>query len=386
MMTTLRWLQIVSMLLLFLSWTSLNLAGQQTKQDMIQRYSQQAEQALAAKNASAAATALEALSRLTPNDPAVDANLGTVYYMQGRYKLAVERFQRALTLNPQIPNVRPLLGICYAELGQPQEAIPLLSPAFQRPPNEGVGRLIGIELMDAYHSLNENFEALEVSEELLKRYPNDPEILYRAAHLYGDRSLQVMGRLVKVAPNSPWKQMAFAEALEDEKRYDLAIIEYRKVIAADPAMPGVHDRLGTALLMNSKPGDDAQAEALKEFEEALAQDPRNADAEYEIAEIFRRRGQPTQAASHFSRAVEIKPDFEDAQIGLARALLDLHKPQKALPHLRAAVQLNPANAASHFLLARAYKSLGDETAYGRELALYQKYKAQPVSDSAAPEP
>ncbi|MGH9403871.1 MAG: tetratricopeptide repeat protein [Terriglobia bacterium] len=363
--------------ILLFSWTSFGLAGQQAEKNAIRRYSQQAEQAMAEKNADAAAAALEKLVRLTPNDPEVDANLGTVYYMQSRYEQAAERFQRALELNPQMPNVQPLLGICYAELGRPQKAITILSVAFQHPPNPGVGRLIGIELMGAYQSLNENFEALEVSEELLKRYPDDPEILYRAAHMYGDQSLEIMRRLVKVAPNSPWKRMAFAEALEGEKRYDLAIIEYRKVIASDPKMPGVHYLLGRALVSNSPGSKEAQDEALKEFQQAIGADPRNAGAAYEIGEIYRRRGQIEQATLYFSSAAKINPRLEDAQVALARALISLQKPVEALPHLRVAIQLNPQNATAHFLLAEVYKAQGDSAAYQREMALYRKYRVQP---------
>jgi tetratricopeptide (TPR) repeat protein len=236
--------------------------------------------------------------------------------------------------------------------------------------------------MLAYWSLNQHIEALKVLEELLGRYPNDPELLYRASHFYGDRALQTMKRLVDVAPESPWKRLAFAEALEAQKRYDLAIIEYRKVITADSSMAGVHYKLGRALLLKAPDSKEARDESLKEFQQALAQDPRNA-AEYEIGEICRRRGQPEQAVDHFSRAIEIDPGVEDAEIALARTLIHLHKPKEALPHLQAAIYLNPANEVSHFLLAGAYRTLGDATNYLNEMALYQEYHIRPYADKSA---
>jgi len=273
--------------------------------------------------------------------------------------------------------------MCDAELGRSKEALPILEPAFRRPPNSEIGRSIGLKLMSAYLSLDQHLKALDVSEELLERYPNDPEILYRASHLYGDRALQTMMRLVDVAPESPWKRMAFAEALEAGKHYDLAITEYRKVIAANPSMLGVNFRLGRALLLKAPDSKDAREEALKEFQQALALDPRNAAAEYEIGEIYRRRGQRERALDHFARAVEIDPRFEEPQIALARSLIDLRKPNDALPHLRAAIQLNPANEVSHFLLAGAYKALGETAKYQQELALYQKYHLRPYADKPA---
>src|SRR5204862_2240348 len=213
--------------------------------------------ALARKDLDAAGSALERLARLTPNVPEVYANLGTVYYTRGRYAQAAEALERELKLNPEIRNVPLILAICYAELGRAKEAVPILEPAFRRPPNKDIARTIGLALMSAYLSLDEHLKALEISEELVARYPNDPEMLYRASHLYGERALQTMVRLAEIAPESPWKRMAFAEALEAEKHYDLAIIEYRKVIEADPGMPGVDYRLGGALLLRG-PGS-AQA-------------------------------------------------------------------------------------------------------------------------------
>jgi tetratricopeptide (TPR) repeat protein len=374
---------LLSGILLLFALDSASSRGQETHGDAIQRYSDQAAQAMARRDAGAAAVALEKLARLTPTVPEVHANLGTVYYTQGRFAQAAQAFERALRLNPRLSNAPLMLGICYAELGRAKEAIPILEPAFRHPPNNEIGRTIGLKLMGAYVSLDQHTKALEVIEELLTRYPNDPELLYRASHLYGDRALQTMVRLVQVAPESSWKRMAFAEALEAEKRYDLAIIEYKKVLGADPGFLGAHYRLGRALMLNAVDSKEAREEALKEFQLALAQDPRNAGAEYELGEIYRRRGQPEEAAGHFSRAVEIDPRFEDARIGLARALIQLKRPKEALSQLRAALELNPRNEVSHFLLARAYSSIGDTANYQKEMGLYQKYHLRPYAEKAA---
>jgi len=375
---------------LFLSWVLLfsasltvSLAPQQGDEATIQRYSRQAEEALARKDPDAALVALEKLARLTPDNSEVYANLGAVYYSRGRYAQAVEAFRRALRLNPNIPDVPLMLGMCEAELGSLKEALPILEPAFRHPPSAEMGRMIGLKLATAYSLLGQHLRALEVIEALLDRYPNDPEILYHASHLYGDRALQIMTRLVDVAPESVWKRMAFAEALEEEKRYDLAIMEYRKVIAAEPDMTGAHYRLGRALLLKAPDSEEAREEALKEFQQDLALDSRNSAAEYEMGEIYRRRGQFEPAREHFSRAIEIDPNVEDAQIALARTLLRLRKPKESLPHLLVAIQMNPKNAISHFLLAGAYKSLGDSAGYRHQMALYQRYHFQPYADKSA---
>lgn len=370
------WPLFLSLAPLFFISHTLNLAAQQADDATVQHYSRAAEEALSRKDPDAAIAALEELTHLTPGNAQVYANLGAVYYTQGRYPQAAKAYQTALRLDPKITQVPLMLGMCDMELGQPKEAVPLLETAFQNPPNGEVGRSIGLNLSSAYLSLNQQSKALAITAALLDRYPNDPEILYRASHLYGDMALKTMTHLVDVAPNSVWQRMSFAEALEAEKKYDLAIIEYRKVIADDPDMTAVHYRLGKTLLLRAPDSPEARDEALKELQQAVVLDPRDSAAEYEIGEIYRRQGQLKLARDHFSRAVTLDPTVEDAQIALARTLLRLQEPKDSVSHLEAAIQVNPTNEISHFLLASAYKSLGKATEYENEMVLYRRYHSQ----------
>ena len=363
-------------------------ATAQSDEAAIRRYSQEAQQAMAAKDLVAAAGALEKLARLTPESAEVHANLGMVYYTEGRYSDAAAAFRKAVELKPGIPNGKLMLALSEAEIGRWKQAQPELEAAFRNPPNAEIGRTVGIELMQTDSSLAEPTKALEVNQEMLRRFPDDPEILYRASHLYADRALQTMTHLVAVAPDSPWKLMAFGEALESQKRYDLAIIQYRKVIASNQDVPGVHYRLGRVLLLSNPDSEGARSEALKEFQSALAADARNAGAEYEMGEIYRRSGDSVGAEAHFLRAVEIDSNFEQAQIAVARVLLSAQKPKEAVPHLSAAVRINPANEVSHFFLARAYRLLGEDAKSKQETALYQECHARslPASGNGEQEP
>jgi superkiller protein 3 len=349
----------------------LALAAQQPDNAEVVRYSRQAEQAMAAKDWAVAAQTLEKLSHLTPNVPEVQGDLGMAYYSQGRILEASQAFERALKLNPKMSQAHLMLGLCDAELGRNEKAIAILEPAFRHPPSKDIGRLVGLDLQRAYAGLGQYAKAVAVFDELLKRYPNDPEILFNASRLYAERSYQTMRQLIQADPNSVWVRYANAEVHESLQRYDLAIAEYRKVLEAEPRLPGVHLRIGQTLLRSS-PNPKVVEEAMSEFQQELAIAPQNADAEYELGEIYRRRSQFEEALEHFSHAVQFQPDFEEAQIGLARTLLNLGKSQEALPYLQEAVRLNPRNEVTHFLLASAYKALGETVNYQNEIGLYQE--------------
>lgn len=365
---------------------------QEPRQAQVDRYSRQAEEALARKDMDTAAGALEKLVNLTPKAAEVHANLGMVYYAQNRFAQAAQAFERALKLNSNLPNTSLMLGICFAELGRHKEALTLLEPTFKKPPSRETGRLVGLELLRVYNGLKQHGKAVVVSEDLLERYPDDPEVLYHISRLYGDRALQLMTRLVEVAPDSVWVRMARAEVHENQKHYDLAVQEYQGVLKRAPRMPGVHFRLGRVLLVSST-GPKNTDEAVRMFEEELAIDPQNSNAEYEIGEICRQRGQLDAAKEHFSRAIQFHPEFEDAQIALGRTLMNLKKADEALPHFQAAVRLGPENEVPHFLLARAYRELGDNEKYREELEFYQTLQTrrknshveQSFFSSAAPE-
>jgi tetratricopeptide (TPR) repeat protein len=340
----------------------------------LDRYSADAERAMAAHDWPAAAKALQQLARQAPGVPEVHANLGLAYYSQNLVSEAAAEFQKALSLNPKFPRAGWMLGLCNVELGRSEAAVKLLEPAWSHPPDEQAARLIGLDLLRAYQGVHQYGKAATLGEDLLRRYPKDAEIVYQVSRLHAGRSYQLMKELMQTAPDSYWVHDANAQVHESLQRYDLAQQEYRKAIELNPNAPGAHYGLGRAILGESK---DAQSidEAAREFERELAVSPENASAEFELGEIARERGQFEIAREHFSKAVRYTPDFFEAQVGLARLLLKQGSPREAIPHLEQAARLEPRDTLPHYLLATAHKTLGNAAAADRELNLYRTLRA-----------
>ena len=258
----------------------------------------------------------------------------------------------------------------------------MVTSAFNHPPDADTGLLVGLHLTRSYGELRQFDKALAAGEELLKRYPDDAEVLYQVSRLHADRSYRLMKQLLQAAPDSYWVHLANAQVQESLQRYDLAQQEYRKAIELNPNSPDVHVGLGRAILSASK---DSQAlvEASREFERELALSPENAVAEFELGEIARENGQPDKAREHLLRAVRYNPDFFEAQVALGRLFLKQGQPREAIAHLEVAARLDPRDKLSHYLLSSAHKSLGDQDAARRELDLYRKLGK---SDDEHPEP
>jgi tetratricopeptide (TPR) repeat protein len=314
---------------------------------------------------------------LSPGTAEVYGRLGLIYFQKGKFDEAVPALRQALKLKPSLPNTDVLLAMSLSELGRYEEALPGLEKGFRRSIDQPIRRMSGLQLVRAYTGLQRDSKAVETALELNRLFPNDPEVLYHTSRIYANYAYLTLRKLSEVAPNSVWRQQAAAEADESQGNLDLAISEYRQVLATDPARRGIHYRIGRVLLTRSSNGQaDTQTQALKEFGQELDLDPTNANAAYEIGEIYRKTGQLDKAQEFFEKALQYYPDFEEAQLGLGGVLIALRKPDQALPHLQKATALNPRDDVSYYRLSQAYKALGDTSEQQKSLGEFERLRDQ----------
>jgi cytochrome c-type biogenesis protein CcmH/NrfG len=151
-----------------------------------------------------------------------------------------------------------------------------------------------------------------------------------------------------------------------------AIAQYRKAIAIDSHLPGVHFEL--AELLHTSADETVKKEAEKEYHAALLENPQGEKPILRLAEIDWRKGNTERSYEEYAEAVKLQPADADAKLGLAKALTDMNQADKALPLLEDAVRLEPTNATAHFRLATLYRKIGRVDDAKHELELYQKFK------------
>jgi predicted Zn-dependent protease len=123
---------------------------------------------------------------------------------------------------------------------------------------------------------------------------------------------------------------------------------------------------------------------MKEFEKELELDSSNANAAYELGDIYRSSGQLNEAKDAFELALKSHPDFEEAHLGLASVLLSLSQPGLALPHVQKAIALNRHDAVSWYRLARTEKALGNTAEAEKADAEFQRLRGK-SSEHIAPQ-
>lgn len=346
-----------------------------------------AERALAEGRYEDAERLYRDLARKTPGVAEVHAKLGVTLYQEEKYSEAVPELRRAIALKPGLPNLDALLAMSLSELGQHAEALPGLKRAFARGGDLPLRRLVGLHLQRTYMGLGRDADAVGVALELSRQYPDDPEVLYHTGRLFSNYAYLQTMKLQRAAPDSVWLHQAAGEANESQGLWEAAIKEYERVLDAAPSRPGLHFRIGRALLAQAgQAGSDASAlsaRAREQFELELQRDPTNANAAYELGELQRRAGELDHAAASFEAAVRSDPGFSDALVGLGRTLTALGRANAAVPLLERATTLDPSGDVAFYLLSQAYGAVGNAAGQQRALETFRRLRAQKQGQNPA---
>jgi tetratricopeptide (TPR) repeat protein len=259
-----------------------------------------------------------------------------------------------------------------AESGHCSEALPLLKKSIHQVTDRDLKKRVGLDGLHCAMTGNVPFESLEFLQVLGREFPNDPEILYASTHAYSDLSIRVSEDLMREAPFSYQVHLLKAEALEGQEKWDQAAAEYRKILEINALLPGIHARLGRALLSMPQPSPAVIAEVKRNFEQELEIDPRNASAEYVLGELAKDDNDSPTAIRHYSQATKLDVDFADAYLGLGSALVSAKRFTDAIAPLERYEKLAPDSPTGHFQLALAYAGVGRKDDANREAALQRQ--------------
>jgi tetratricopeptide (TPR) repeat protein len=263
-------------------------------------------------------------------------------------------------------------AIALAEAGHCKEALPLLRKSIHQVTDHDLKKRIGLLGLKCAMTYNAPYDSLDFLAVLTHEFPRDPDVLYASAHAFSDLSLRASQDLVREAPFSYQVHQLNAEALETQGKWAEAAAEYRKILDVNPMQPGIHARLGRALLSRPDPPADVVAEAKKNFEDELEIDANNATAEYVLGELAKADSDFATAVRHYSRATKIEPGFAEAYLGLGEALVAHQQFSEAVPPLETYEKLAPDSPTGHFQLALAYNGMGRKDDANREASLQRE--------------
>jgi tetratricopeptide (TPR) repeat protein len=314
----------------------------------------------------------QAAVAIDPDNVDAQANLGVLLFFQGKAADSIPHFRMALKGQPGLVKIQGLLGMAESRTLDFDDARKDMAAAFPLLQDRPFQKQLGLELIGLYTENSDLENAASVIAQLRKANPDSAEVLYAAYRIYSDLAGESMLALSLAEPDSAQMHQLLAHEDIRQGNTNGAIGQYRKAIAIDPHLPGVHFEL--AELLHTSNDETVKKEAEQEYHAALSENPQNEKSILRLAEIDAQKGNLEQSYREYSRAVELQPGDADAKLGLARSLTEMNQPEKALPLLEDAVQLEPTNATAHYRLASLYRKMGRAEDAKQQVELYQKFK------------
>lgn len=346
-------------------------AGGSTAQQ-VQAHERRAHELLTEKKPALAAKEFAAVVALDPGNIDAQGNLGVLRFFEGDYAGAEPHLRAAVEAQPSLTKIQALLGMCERHLGKMDQAKADLAAVVPLLKEPGIQVQAGLELVEIYTAEHDLVKAAGVIETLRQSSPTDPRVLYPAYRTYTDLAGEALLDLSVAAPDSGQMHQAIAHELARERDLNGAIASFRKAIAADPKLPGIHFELAEALNSSDDPKIKAQAE--QEYRLAIAESNTDEKALARLGDVVDERNDLSDAETYYKRALALVPSDADALIGLAHVYSEQGNDAAALPLLQQVVTADPSNVLAHFRLAAVYRKLHKPEEAKHELAEYQKYR------------
>ena len=231
------------------------------------------------------------------------------HYMQKKFKKAIEAFDQAIELNPNI-----------------------ISPWF------GKG--------EVYRTIHNYDMALEAYDRAIELNPNiipawlGKGEIYRTIHNY-DMALEAYDRAIELNPQLEPDQIWYDKGtvLYTLKRYEDSLEAFDRAIELNPKDAYYWNGRGNVL--NEFQFYEA---ALSAFNNAIKIDPRGAYSWNGKGNALRHLGQNEEALFAFDRAIELEPKIAFPWYGKGVVLVDLQRYEEALPVYDHAIKLDPTFA------------------------------------------
>jgi tetratricopeptide (TPR) repeat protein len=341
------------------------------KQQEFAAHMQKAHSYLDAKQPALAIPEFQAAVAIDPENVDAQANLGVLLFFQGKAADSIPHFRAALERQPGLTKIQGLLGMAESRTLDFADARKDMEAAFPSVQDLHFQVQLGLELVGLYAQGGDLDKAATLLGQLKKAAPDNAEVLYAAYRTYSDLAGESMLALSLAAPDSAQMHQLLAHEDTRQGNTDAAIAQYRKAIAIDPHLPGVHFEL--AELLRSSADEKVKKEAEQEYHAALLENSQDQKAIFRLAEIDAQKGNTEQAYKGYSKAVELQPADADAKLGLAKTLIAMNQTDKALALLEDTVKMEPTNATAHYRLATLYRQMGRVDDAKRQVELYQKF-------------
>lgn len=286
----------------------------------------------------------QAIVRIRPNMAEAYVNLGLSLFLQRKYVEAIHDFDVALKLKPELANAKLFLGISHFKLNHSDPALSNLRQYASERPGDGEGQYyLGL----AYLAVNKYSEAETALLAARSINPGNIDVLYHLTQIY------------------------LGQAAEDPSQRDLLARRYHDAVEEIAAIDPESYRLAQ-LRAGFYEVDGKKADAIRELETVLKQNPRSRGLHYTLGCLYTEAREYVKALAQFEAELKLDSPYPRTYLQLGHVYLALEKPAEALPVLERALKIEPESSGLVWVdIGRAYRleNRADEAARAFEQAI-----------------
>lgn len=306
---------------------------------------------------------LQALA-IAPGNLETLKRLGVLQQTELKFSESVESFKQVLAHDAQYPDVNFFLGVSYFGENEINEAIRWFELELTTSKPHPRCRYYLALALQAAGRIEESISQLNRA---VANNPKDADALYQLARIYKNASLQSIESLKALDQDSFQLHALMGEVYADEERHAEAIKEYQAALAKRPDATGIHYAIGVAYWVQHQL--DA---AKKEFMDALKENPNDALTNLYLGDIAVHDQRFTEAHGYLRVAEKGRPNMPQLHVLLGKCYRGENEPEKAKTEFLAAIQADPTAAQPHYLLAQVYRELRNPQASSKEFAEFER--------------
>lgn len=218
---------------------------------------------------------------------------GVIYGIKEEFDLAMKDFNRAIELDPSYPPAYLNRGICYYEMGNPDLALNDLSKVL-----EISSEPVLIKQARQYSVLCRKTNDLSECEKSITHIDN---------RQYNE-AITELKRVIESNPSNASAYFYLGMAYDNQENSDLAIVALDKAIELDPEFPGAHNNRGWVYLKTAR-----YTQAIPDFNKELEFDPDFVVVYLNRANAYHNIGQYGLAVADLKKALKLSADPEQRE-------------------------------------------------------------------------
>ena len=271
--------------------------------------------------------------------------LADLYIQAGRIRDAVLDAEEAVKQNPNDVGARRILGRIYMRLiGDPQQGkldekmLPKAIEQYQKLVELSPKDVDALMILARLQKVAQNsVEAEKAYKKVLEMEPENEDALTGLAMVYADvgdtkGAAEMLRRVTDKTP-SLRTLSALASAYEQMRDYALAAETLRRALELSPGNPEVRRAYAQNLLLADRVED-----ALKQYQAMAAEDPKDAQLQLRISQIYRQKGDFEKAREAANKARDLDPQNLDIRYNEVNLLEAEGKLPEAINTLREIVK------------------------------------------------